>query len=447
VNESVRDLLRQGADTVEKPRLDVGHLVAQAERRMFRRRLAAVAVSTVAVTMIAAGGIALRPDDRSSAPPPLAPVETPHKTSDRTSTGPSARAWVSDLKTDGSTLYVTTADCAGQVQDGYCTTRGVFADDDQLDRWGYWRGPGQGPLRLWRYAAGRWQGLTSPGVNYYEEFWAVPDGLVLKVWHDRSRPLPRVSNDGGTSWETWQPPRGRPSCRPGNGQHDQRECDVAVVGDAVIVTNGPLWMRRSLSGGSWQDVSPPSRELLWDGDDGGYGILTLDNGTLVATVNDPYAVTTAYRVSVDGGASWGKLRPGPGWAVVVDNAIGSVLYGRCADYEYGDPTTWRSDCGPYRTTDFEHWTMGGPDDVRLDYGGDLDGCPKGVPHGSRSYLSVVRIGGVSYGIAHLRLLDGSEVRNLAQLEIDDPDEQFRQHHVRHLVEMSTDRCRTWTPLP
>ena len=80
MNESVRYLLRQGADTVERPQLDVGHLVARAERRMFRRRLAAVAASTVAVTMIAAGGVALRPDERRSAPPPVAPVETPDTT-------------------------------------------------------------------------------------------------------------------------------------------------------------------------------------------------------------------------------------------------------------------------------------------------------------------------------------------------------------------------------
>ena len=77
MSESVRYLLRQGADTVERPQLDVGHLVAQAERRMFRRRLAAVSASTVAVAMIIAGGVALGPDERRSAPPPVVPVESP----------------------------------------------------------------------------------------------------------------------------------------------------------------------------------------------------------------------------------------------------------------------------------------------------------------------------------------------------------------------------------
>ena len=261
MSESLRDLLQRGADTVERPRLDVSawsRSGAQAgpptarhgrgehgRRRLDRGR----------------GASRSGPTTERPAPPPVSPVETPDKTPDQADTGPSAREWVSDLKTDGSVLYVTTADCAGKVQDGYCTTRGVFADDAQLDQWGYWSWPGKGSLRLWRYAAGRWDRLTSPGVTY-GEFWAVPAGLVLKVWPSRGRPLPRVSIDGGELWETWQPPRGRRSCKLGDGQHDQRECDVAVVGDAVIVTNGPLWMRRPLSGGPWQDVSPPSRELL-----------------------------------------------------------------------------------------------------------------------------------------------------------------------------------------
>ena len=77
MNDSVRYLLRQGADTVEKPRLDVGGLVARAERRMFRRRLATVAASTLTVTVVVAGAVTLRPDERSSAPPPVVPVETP----------------------------------------------------------------------------------------------------------------------------------------------------------------------------------------------------------------------------------------------------------------------------------------------------------------------------------------------------------------------------------
>jgi hypothetical protein len=77
MNESVRHLLRESADTVERPQLDVGHLVAQAERRMFRRRLATVAASAVAVATVVVGGVALGPDDQRSAPPPVNPVETP----------------------------------------------------------------------------------------------------------------------------------------------------------------------------------------------------------------------------------------------------------------------------------------------------------------------------------------------------------------------------------
>ena len=77
MNESVRDLLRQGAGTVERPRLDVDLLVAEAERRMFRRRLAVVVASAVAVTVIVAGAVALGPGTRRSAPPPPPPAETP----------------------------------------------------------------------------------------------------------------------------------------------------------------------------------------------------------------------------------------------------------------------------------------------------------------------------------------------------------------------------------
>ncbi|MGH3505835.1 MAG: hypothetical protein ACRDO2_01380 [Nocardioidaceae bacterium] len=76
MSESLRDLLRQGADTVEGPRLNVDYLVAQAKRRLVRRRLAAVAASVVAVVMISAGGFALQPDDQTPAPAPPSPDKT-----------------------------------------------------------------------------------------------------------------------------------------------------------------------------------------------------------------------------------------------------------------------------------------------------------------------------------------------------------------------------------
>jgi hypothetical protein len=77
MSESLRHLLRQGADAVERPELDVGRLVAQAERRMFRRRVTAVAASATAVAVVIAGGLALRPDEQRSSPAPPAPTVTP----------------------------------------------------------------------------------------------------------------------------------------------------------------------------------------------------------------------------------------------------------------------------------------------------------------------------------------------------------------------------------
>lgn len=77
MTESLRDLLRQGADTVERPELDVSDLVAHTQRRLVRRRLAAVTAGAAAVVLIAAGGFALQPEDNRTEPAPPAPTETP----------------------------------------------------------------------------------------------------------------------------------------------------------------------------------------------------------------------------------------------------------------------------------------------------------------------------------------------------------------------------------
>lgn len=75
MSESLRDLLQRGADTVERPRLDVDDLLARTERRLVRRRLATITASAAAVVLIAAGGFALRPDERP-APVGPSPIET-----------------------------------------------------------------------------------------------------------------------------------------------------------------------------------------------------------------------------------------------------------------------------------------------------------------------------------------------------------------------------------
>lgn len=77
MSESLRDLLQRGADTVERPRLDVSDLVARTERRLVRRRFATVAASAAAaIALIAAGSFALQRDDERPAPAPPAPDET-----------------------------------------------------------------------------------------------------------------------------------------------------------------------------------------------------------------------------------------------------------------------------------------------------------------------------------------------------------------------------------
>lgn len=81
MNEAVRHLLRHGADTVERPQLDVGHLVAQAERRMLHRRLEAVAASAVAVAGIVLTASLVTGSDPDGAPAPAhTPTPTPTET-------------------------------------------------------------------------------------------------------------------------------------------------------------------------------------------------------------------------------------------------------------------------------------------------------------------------------------------------------------------------------
>ena len=76
MSDSLRELLRQGADTVERPQLDVDDLLRQAHRRLVRRRLTVMAASAAAVVLIAAGGFALRADEERLSPAPPPPTKT-----------------------------------------------------------------------------------------------------------------------------------------------------------------------------------------------------------------------------------------------------------------------------------------------------------------------------------------------------------------------------------
>ena len=93
MSESLRDLLRQGADDVERPQLDVGDLVAQAQRRLVRRRFTAATASAAAVVLITAGGFALQSDKGRTEPAPASPSET----------SPTAAEWTPErIRREGS---------------------------------------------------------------------------------------------------------------------------------------------------------------------------------------------------------------------------------------------------------------------------------------------------------------------------------------------------------
>lgn len=132
MNDSLRDLLTRGADTVGRPSLDVADLVAQAQQRLVRRRLGVVAASAAAVAVIAVGGLALRPDDGSRSPnPPPEPAQT-SKTPD-TKPAPEPAIYFDALAVDGDALTDAIYNISG-AKDIYLTrpggqTRQLIASD------------------------------------------------------------------------------------------------------------------------------------------------------------------------------------------------------------------------------------------------------------------------------------------------------------------------------
>jgi len=121
VSESLRDLLTRGADTVERPALNVGHLVEQAERRLLRRRLGVVAASAAAVAVVAAGGVALRQDDGSPAPAPPPPAQTSKTPDAKPVLGPAI--YFDALAVDGDALTDPAHNISGP-KDIYLTHEG-----------------------------------------------------------------------------------------------------------------------------------------------------------------------------------------------------------------------------------------------------------------------------------------------------------------------------------
>ena len=69
--ESVSDLLRRGADSVAVPRLDLGELVAEADRRRRRRRYLLAGTAAAALSAIVAGSVLVAAtSSRTQDPPP-----------------------------------------------------------------------------------------------------------------------------------------------------------------------------------------------------------------------------------------------------------------------------------------------------------------------------------------------------------------------------------------
>ena len=73
MTDSLGDLLRRGADSVAVPSLDLGELVAEADRRRRRRRYLVAVTAAAAVIAIVAGSVLGVTSSRTQDPPPAGP--------------------------------------------------------------------------------------------------------------------------------------------------------------------------------------------------------------------------------------------------------------------------------------------------------------------------------------------------------------------------------------
>lgn len=351
--------------------------------------------------------------------------------------GPSPSDWLAELETDGTALYLTTHDCPGRVDAGHCTFRGNFPPPMKAY-----------PVTPWRYADGTWEKLSQPGVfSSYAEMMALPGGLMFVPRDPDSGgsatgPL-RVSLDEGRTWDDWQIPDERRRCRssfvgPGSGP-----CTVEVAGNYVVVASNYGWVRREVDSGDWEDITPPKRARMSDDDSLGYDLLTLGDGTLVATANNVMTGPGgSYRVSRDFGSTWGAPHDNPGEISTVDMVDGSTLYASCLKIDFvSGGSIGSSGCGQYRSTDLEHWTKvkqgDGPAWTSFD---KPIACTRTPGPTWRSNESAVRVGGLVYAITSVPYVKGREAtrKDLAHLDL--------PHRVRHVLEVSGDSCKTWAPV-
>jgi hypothetical protein len=209
----------------------------------------------------------------------------------------------------------------------------------------------------------------------------------------------------------------------------------------VVAANGATWVRRHISSGGWEDVSPPKRVPLQDFDELGWSVLALDDGTLIATANNLRPGGEAfYRVSRDAGSTWGALHDNPGQTSAggssfLDRVDGEAAYAECWELVPGYGGDSGRSCGYYRSTDLEHWTKF---EQVLDYRPNICTRPAGPTW--RMTEVAERVGGVVYAIATAHLVNGHEDTRTELDNLDAP------HRVRHLLEVSVDDCQTWEPL-
>lgn len=79
MTDTFRGLLREDADNVEIPELDVDHVIARGEQRLRRRRLTTALGAVAAIAVIAAGGLLASGVEHQSSGPVDRPVETGDK--------------------------------------------------------------------------------------------------------------------------------------------------------------------------------------------------------------------------------------------------------------------------------------------------------------------------------------------------------------------------------
>jgi hypothetical protein len=177
MSESLGDLLRRSADAVPEPRLDVDALVAHAESRQRRRRLALVVSSVVVVGAIVVGSFAVRGGQARDLEPAPSPSPSPSLVN------PPPRAARPLVYAAGSTVHVgdRSFDAGGTVAFLDVTDDGVVFVTEDSDRSRYsdtvWFNDGSTTEAIGR--------VPTEHIGLFEVSTANPGSLV--VWAEGNR--------------------------------------------------------------------------------------------------------------------------------------------------------------------------------------------------------------------------------------------------------------------